>query len=230
MHRQRHERQHLPLGHHAPGTIRRPPAKGLKRWVFGQVLIIQKPLSVEIQRLRAEHGLVDMQLARGDHNHRAATKHFTPKLSGTLHAAGGGGGACKAEGLLEDGLEARTALETGGDARRELGDGRVYLSAQSGEEGGVIEDVGEHPEAKFVGVAVNAGWRRRAFSKVDGDLRIVNSDLHPEHRYHDCGDIFFNNVELAHFGLEVLNEPGHAGAAFLREFEIGGHGCPYFVL
>ena len=50
-------------------------------------------------------------------------------------------------------------------------------------------------------------------SEGDGWLE---GGLHPEHRHHDCGNVYFDDVELAHFDLEDLNEPGRSSFGSLK--------------
>lgn len=123
-----------------------------------QLRIPQKPLRVKLVSIGSEDIFVEVELAVGDEDEGTGLEGFVADDCGGIDAAGGLRGYGEAEDFVEQGFEAGAGFCEAGEVDHVafFGDGAVGFLLDGGVEGGVVEEVGEEPEAEFVGVCVDA--------------------------------------------------------------------------
>ena len=119
--------------------------------------MVQKPPRIERVDAGAKDLLVEVQLAIGDHDAPAFPQDEAVDFGVFGDVAHGGGERAEAQGFQPGAREEGTVLVQVGDARLGAeGERGSNLGAQEGDEGGVVDDVGQHPEAGAAGVGVDA--------------------------------------------------------------------------
>lgn len=113
-------------------------------------------IGIEARDAGTEDALVEVELPIGDEDFGTAAKDLLADRRGVLDAADGAGRADEAQGFEVDGFEAWAGFEAVFEAGRLVRADGVDFGEKGGEEVRVVEDVGEHPEAGFVGVGVDA--------------------------------------------------------------------------
>ena len=160
-------------------AAKRPIARGAR-----EALIVQEARGVELRGIGTEDARVEMQLPVRHEQLAAGTEQLVADgdLGGDDARADGRVG--EAQELVVERGEQRAVLEQVRHVEAAGGvEGGLDLGFDGAEEGGVVQEVGEAPEAEFVGVGVDAGcgglawglgwvgWRRAGIMWGRGSYR-----------------------------------------------------------
>lgn len=135
------------------GTAKRPIAGGAR-----EALIVQEARGVEVRGVGAEDARVEVQLPVRHEQLTAGAEQLAADGDFGGDDARADGRVGEAQELVVERGEQRAVLEQMRHVEAAGGvEGGLDLGLDGAEEGGVVQEVGEAPEAGFVGVGVDAG-------------------------------------------------------------------------